>query len=136
MRSTDCIIDVRMTDLDCNSNRSKDPEKVLAAHEREKKRKYLEPCLEQRRHFTPFVASTDGLLGKEASTLLKRLAAELAEKSGKSYAEVSGFVRARISIAIVRATHRCLRGSRIPTSTMSDRRTQWEDGAGLGLFRH
>ncbi len=39
-------------------------------------------------------------------------------------------------IAIVRATHLCLRGSRIPTSQMSDRRPQWEGNAGLGLFRN
>lgn len=135
-RSTDCIIDVRMTDIDCPSNRSRKPESVLAAHEREKKKKYLQPCLEQRRHFTPFVTSTDGLIGEEAKTLLKKLASDLAEKSGKQYSQVCGYVRARISIAIVRATHRCLRGSRIPTGQMSNRRTLWEDSAGMSLFRH
>jgi hypothetical protein len=36
---TNCIIDVRMTDLDCKSNHSKDPKKVLAVHKREKKKK-------------------------------------------------------------------------------------------------
>jgi hypothetical protein len=41
-RGTDCIIDVRVTGTDANSNRSKDPAKVLAAHEREEKQKYLE----------------------------------------------------------------------------------------------
>jgi hypothetical protein len=45
---TDCIIDVRVTDLDAKSNISKDPAKVLAAHGKEKKRKYLEACLKQR----------------------------------------------------------------------------------------
>jgi hypothetical protein len=56
-QGTDAIIDVRITDLDTKSNISRAPMKVLAAHEREKKkRKYLlEPCLEQRRHFSPFV---------------------------------------------------------------------------------
>ena len=34
-RGTDCIIDVRVTDVDAKSNRSKDPHTVLAAHERE-----------------------------------------------------------------------------------------------------
>jgi hypothetical protein len=55
---------------------------VLAAHEREKKKKYLGACcLEQRRHFSPFVVSMDGLLGKEeAKLLLKKLSARLAEK--------------------------------------------------------
>jgi hypothetical protein len=82
--------------------------KVLETHEREKKKKYLEPCLEQRRHFTPFVVSTDGLIGKEAKTLLKKLSARLAEKTRKQYSQVCGFVNARMSIAIVRATHLCL----------------------------
>jgi hypothetical protein len=59
--STDCIIDVRFTDTDASSYLSKDPAKVLEQHEKEKKKKYLKPCLEQRRHFTPFVVSTDGL---------------------------------------------------------------------------
>jgi hypothetical protein len=69
-RGTDCIIDVRVTDTDARAI-SKDPAKVLEAHERER-RKYLKPCLEQRRHFTPFVVSTDGLIGKEAKTLLMK----------------------------------------------------------------
>jgi hypothetical protein len=47
---------------------------------------------------------------------------------------VRGYINARMSIAIVRATHICLRGSRVPTSTMSNRRPQWEDKAGLSLF--
>jgi hypothetical protein len=88
-QGTGAIIDVRITDLDAKSNISRAPMKVLAAHEREKMRKYLEPaCLEQRRHhFLPFVVSTDGLIGKEeeAQTMLKKLSARLAEKSGKPY---------------------------------------------------
>jgi hypothetical protein len=80
-RGTDCIIDVHITDVDSKSQRSKDPHKVLEAHEREKKKKYLEACLKQRRHFSPFVASTDSLLGKESQTLLKKLSALLAGRS-------------------------------------------------------
>ncbi len=38
---TDGIIDVRVTDVESKSNSSKDTHKVLAAHEREKKKKYL-----------------------------------------------------------------------------------------------
>ena len=128
----DCILDVRVTDVDAKSNRSKDPHKVLAAHEeREKKKKYLRACLEQRRHFSPFVVSTDGLLlGKEAKILLKKLVSlRLAEKWEKPYSEVCGFVNARISIAFVRAIHLCLRGSRIATSKMYNRLAQWEDSS-------
>ena len=131
---TDCIIDVRITDVDAKSQRSRPSHKVLDAHEKEKKKKYLGACLEQRRHFSPFVVSTDGLIGKESRTLLNTLSAALALKWEKPYSEICGYVNARMSIAIVRATHLCLRGSRIPTSKMSNRRPQWEDQAGLGLF--
>jgi hypothetical protein len=133
-RGTDCIVDVRVTNTDAKSYRHRDPSKVIATQEKEKKRKYLEPCLEQRRHFTPFVCSTDGLLGREAQTFAKRLAAKLASKWQKTYSQVCGYVKARLSIAIVRATHLCLRGSRIPAHLISNRRPQWEDGAGLALF--
>jgi hypothetical protein len=108
---------------------------VLAAHERENKKKCPGACLEQRRHFSPFLASADGLLGKEAKILLRKLSAMLAEKWEKPYSEVYGYVNALMSIAIVRATHLCIRGSRIPTGKMCKRLPQWEDKAGLGLFR-
>ena len=74
-----------MTDTDATSNRSKDPMKVLETHEKEKKQKYLEPCLKQRRHFTPFVVSADGLLGKEAEVFLNRLPGKISEMWGKPY---------------------------------------------------
>jgi hypothetical protein len=40
-RGTDVIVDVRVTDTDAKSYRSRDPHKVLATQEREKKKKYL-----------------------------------------------------------------------------------------------
>jgi hypothetical protein len=134
-RRMDCIIDVRAIDADAKSIRSKYPTKVLAAHERERNKKYLEACLAQRRHLTLCVASTDGPFGKRANILLKKLSALLADKWEKSYSQVRGYVNARMSLAIVRATHLCLRGSRIATGQMS-RRPQWEEKAGLSLFRH
>jgi hypothetical protein len=78
---TDCIIDVRVTDTDAKSNLSKDPAKVLEAHEKRKKEEIpIAPCIAQRRHFTPFVVSTDGLINKEAKCLLEALSIKLAEK--------------------------------------------------------
>jgi hypothetical protein len=128
-------VDVGVTDTDAKSYRHRDPAKVIATQEREKKRKYLEACLKRRRHFTPFFCSTDGLLGREASAFAKRHAAKLATKWQKLYSQVCGYVvQARLSIAIVRVTHLCLRGSRIPTSRISIRRPLWGDGAGLALF--
>jgi hypothetical protein len=134
-KQTSCIVDVRVTDTDAASYASSTPEKVLRKHEQEKKKKYLESCLEQRRHFTPFVCSTDGMLGLEAKQLLKRIAGKLAIRWKTTYSQVCGYVNARMSIAILRATHLCLRGSRVPTKHISTRWSQWDDGAGLGLFR-
>ena len=132
-RGMDTIIDVRVTNLDSKSNRTCDPDKVLARHEKEKKNKYLEACLKQRRSFTPFVVSTDGMLGREASNLMMKLAQKLSSKWKLPQSQVSGMIRARMSIAIARATHLCLRGSRVPANKIS-RKIQWEDGAGIGLF--
>ena len=132
-RGTECIIDVRVTDLDCPPQRGKDPNKVLKKPEKEKRSKYLQACLQQRRSFCPFVVSTDGVLGYEANNLIRRIADKLAKKWSLPYSQLCGLVRARVSIAIARTVHLCLRGSRIPASRTS-RQVQWTDGAGVGLF--
>jgi hypothetical protein len=105
-QGTDWITDVWIMDVDAKSNRYEDSDKVSAAHERKKKKKCLGACLEQRRHFSRFVASADGLLGEEAKILLRKPSAMLADKWEKPCSEVCGCVKnARMSIAIVRATH-------------------------------
>jgi hypothetical protein len=114
----------------------KDPSKVLKAADRIKKKKYLQPCLVQRHHFTPFIVSVDSLIGKEAKTVLKVLAARTSTKAGKSHSNGMGYMRARLSIAIVRATHVCIRGSRVPMSRMSNRCPQWEDTTGMALLKY
>ena len=133
MKQQDGIIDVCVTHTDAPSYRDREPDKVLQSQEREKK-KYLNNCLQQRRTFTPFVVSSDGLLGREAKSLIKQLSVLLTEKWNKPYSVVCGIIRSRISIAIVRASHQCIRGSRIPARSMS-KQIQWEDGGGTGLYR-
>jgi hypothetical protein len=64
-RGTNTIIDVRIMDTDAKSYHSKDQGCT-------KKCWYLDACLAQNRHFTPFVVSTlDGLVGRKAKELLK-----------------------------------------------------------------
>jgi len=86
--------------------------------EREKK-KYCKPCENQRRHFTPFMVSMDGMFGFEDRAFLKRLAKLLAEEWEKPYSTIRGFINAPMNIALVIATNRCIRGSRIPASHRS-----------------
>ena len=70
---------------------------------------YLEGCLQKSRHFSPFVASVDGLLGVETTSTLERLASCLATKWKQTYSKTCGYVKSRIAITFVRATHRCIR---------------------------
>ena len=132
-RGTTAIFDIRVTDTDAPSNRNQDPHKVLARHEKEKKDKYVEPCLARRRTFTPLVFSVDGLRGAEASAASKKLASRLSAKWKRAYSEVCGFVRSRLAITLVRTTSQCLRGARDPTARASH--ATWETGAGLALYQ-
>ena len=67
-----------VVNTDAKSYWEKSPKKFLEEAENSKKKMYLEACLQQRRHFSPFFASIDGLLEVEATTTLKRIASCLA----------------------------------------------------------
>ena len=126
---------MRVVNTDAESYWEKSPERCLEEAERIKKKMYLEAFLQQRRHFSTFVASVDGLLGVEATATLKRIASRLASKWKQTYSKTCGYVKSRIAITLVRATHRCIRGSRVPEHKISVQISQWEDRAGLELFR-
>ena len=122
----EALFDVRVTDTDAQSYLHRSPKDVLTTAENEKKKKYSTACEERRANFTPLCVSVDGMLGSEADFFFKRLGDHLARKWEKSYSQVMGWVRARLSFAILRATNLCVRGSR----------TKWrslgiEDGAGI-----
>ena len=134
-RSTSCILDVRVTNTDAPSYLSASTSKVIERQEREKKKKYLEACLEERRHFTPYVVDCFGSLGEEARAVNQRLASKLARKWRVHYSVTMGYVNARISVAILRAVQLCIRGSRVPFRDQGSKVSAWEDGAGLNLFQ-
>ena len=131
-RNTTAIFDVRITDTDARTYNGADPAVVPARHEKWKKAKYLQACLDRRRQFTPLVFSVDGMRGKEADAACKRLAALLAQKWKRTYSEVCGFVRSCLQIAAVRSASLSLRGDRDPLAHAP--RPQWECGNGLGLY--
>ena len=133
---TECIFDVCVTDTDQPSYQHLDPKKVLEGHATRKKNKYLSACLSQRRHFTPLISSVDGLVEKEQVAYCQRLASKLADKWQKPYSSVMGYVKARLSIALVRAVHLTIMGSRIPATKLARRRPLWEGAAGLALYRY
>jgi hypothetical protein len=110
-RGTTTIFDIRVTDTDAATYRTRDPKKVLQGQEKEKKLKYGEACREAHMHFTPLVYSVDGMEGDELTAACKRLASRLAAKWKRHYSQVCGFVRSRLAFTLVRAASRCLRGT-------------------------
>ena len=60
---TDSVQDMLAVITDANSYWDKSPEICMEEAEKSKKKMYLEACLQQRQHFSPFVASVDGLQG-------------------------------------------------------------------------
>ena len=113
---------------------SKTSEKCLESTKREKNNNYLNACLNERRHFTPFFASVYGLLGVEAEATLKHIASRLAQKWKEPYSCTCRYVKSRVEINLAWATHRCIRGGRFLASRISVTHPQWEYGAVLHLF--
>ena len=130
----DSVHNMWFVNTDAPMHRGKDPARCPHKAERGENRIYLEACLQQHRHVSPFVASLDGLMWVEATATLKRLASCLSTKWKQSYSKTCGYVKIRIAVTLVRATHCCIQGSRVPAQRISLQRPQWEDGAGLNLF--
>ena len=80
-------------------------QKILSQHERRKKRKYLEACLDWKWHFTPIRFSVDRVVGKDKKTQTKELAADLLTKCYMEYSETCGYVWVRISLNLVYALY-------------------------------
>ena len=71
---------MHVVNIDAKSHSEKTLEKFLQEAERENKKMYLETCLQQRRHLSPFIASVNRLLGVDATDPMKRIASCLATK--------------------------------------------------------
>ena len=132
---TDSVHYMRVMNTDAKTHSVKTPEKCLQEVDRVKKRIYPEVCFQQRMNFSPFVASMDGFLGVEVKATLKRLASRLATKWLQPHSMTCRYVRIKIATILVRATHRCIRGSRVTSHQISVHRPQWEDRAELNLSR-
>ena len=101
---------------------------TIRTYEKAKESKHKKACETTRRDFIPFIVSIDGCLGNAAEIFLKRISRKLAEKWQRAYSQVVGFIKARISIAILRASSHCLRG---PRTHVQGTVCVMEDGAAL-----
>ena len=85
--------------------------------------------------FSPFFASVDRILEVEAGVTLKRIARHLATNWHQPYLRTCGYVNSSIAITLLRDTHWCIWGSRVPAHRIIVQRPQWEEGVGLNLFQ-
>ena len=109
----DAFFDVRVFHPNASSNRSGKLSAVYKRHEDAKKREYGQRVLDvEHGVFTPLVLSTTGGMGREATTFYKRLADMLSSKRNLPYSTLMGWLRCKISFAILRSAVMCIRGSR------------------------
>ena len=76
----DAIIDVRLGDSDMDVYNYKSIKSLLARWDKIKKYKQGKHCIDQRKIFSPFVLSVDGMLGREALVVLSKLSRVMEEK--------------------------------------------------------
>ena len=109
----DAYFDVRVFHPNAPCYRSRDLASVCKQHESAKKREYNQR-IQNVEHgvFTPLVFTTTGSMGREGTTFYKRLADMLSHKQEKPYSVVMGWLRCRLSFAILRSSIMCLRGTR------------------------
>ena len=108
-----CVHTYTYNTYNASSNRSMTTAAAYRKHETAKKREYAQRVREvEHGFFTPLVLSTTGGMAREATTFYKRLADELSRKQDKQYSLVMGWIRCRLSFAILRSAILCIRGSR------------------------
>jgi hypothetical protein len=79
----------------------------------------------------PLVFSIDGMMGQQAISASRQLARKLQQKWNKPYSEICGFIRALMSLSLVRSVSMLLRN---PREGMPRRfPPHWETGSGLAL---
>ena len=107
------FFDVRVTNINCHSQRNTQISTILSNHELEKKRQYNRRVMEiEQGSFTPLVFTTTGVMGYECSKYHKALAQKLSEKKGEKYEDIMRYLRVKISFLALKSTLLCLRGSR------------------------
>ena len=111
------LLDIRVFKPHARSNRQQSITATYWKHEAEKRRAYEERVREVEHTSSPIVFSASGGYGKSASAFFKRVASMLADKRKEPFSSRLAFIRPRVSLSLVRASHASLRWS--PQATVS-----------------
>ena len=112
------LFDVRVINLYARSNGSENMQAMFCRHDIMKRRAYEQRIREvEHATFVPLVFSLTGGAGNSANSCLKRRVTLLAEKWGFPYSQTIGWLRAKLSFALLRSSIRCIRGARTTYAT-------------------
>jgi hypothetical protein len=105
--------DVKVVSPFARSNVHKKPAQLFNAAERSKIREYRER-IRQVEHgdFNPLVFTCTGGMAPQCHLVLKRLAEQMSKKQNIQHSVVSGWLRCRLSFALLRTTLLCVRATR------------------------
>ena len=107
------FFDIRVFNSLAQSNLSPNMASVFQRHEQEKRRHYDERVrVVEYASFLPIVFSSNGGMGKCATSTYKRIASLLSSKMDSPYSHVLGWLRCALSFSLVKSAVMCLRGSR------------------------
>ena len=112
VRQGGASFDIRVSDTDAISYQNRSPMSVLHSAEVEKKTKYSDAYQERHMSFTSLVVSVDGMLAPEFTSFLRRIGEALSTKREKPYSKIMNWVKCRLSLAVLRASSVCFRGTR------------------------
>ena len=107
------FFDVRVFNPCARSNRRATLQSTCRCNEQEKKKQYDQRIRDvEHSTFTPLVLSSTGGMDRAATTFYRRLAAMLSEKRDVPYSKMFGWIRCRLSFALLRASIMSVRGAR------------------------
>ena len=92
---------------------SKTSAQLFRDAENAKNREYRERIRQvEHADFNPLVFTTAGGMAPQCHLVVKRIAEKIAQKKDLHFSMVSGWLRCRLSFALLRTTLMCLRGTR------------------------
>ena len=105
--------DVKVVSPFARSNTHLEPAQLFKNAERAKIREYKERIRNvEHADFNPLVFTCSGGIAPQSHLVLKRLAEKLSEKQNIQLSVVSGWLRCRLSFALLRTTLLCVRATR------------------------
>ena len=107
------FFDVKVVSPFARSNSNLSQEALFKKSEKAKMREYRERILKvEQGDFNPLVFTTAGGMAPQCQVVVKKLAEKLAVKQNLNQSVVAGWLRVRLSFALLRTTLLCIRGTR------------------------